>query len=270
MNDPDVKALLYHVQHPENVDYAKAAPIEYEQPGFRLRLEGGTMRIVFSDHYASVEEARGAVESFLRAWELSAALQNGPSDVRFVYDRAEVIDRKPTPGAIHAASLFVSAPMFGTPTVHESRAKYPEPPIGISRDATVDLMFKRYCVYREGRTILPEAANYCLTVLIGTTGGRKAAASYFEIALRVLRKLGELSARKGGEEARKFDGSHLDFTSSERRWLKKVLLTIIKRAAEKAFDPAASRPQITMSDLPPLPQRVHHFRKRSILKADEI
>jgi hypothetical protein len=112
-------------------------------------------------------------------------------------------------------------------------------------------MFGRYCMYREGRTTLPDAANYCLTVLELSAGSRKAASRRFAIALPVLKTLGQLAASKGGKEARKA-AAHAEFTPTERDWLAKVIPVIIQRAAEVAFDPTASRPQITMADLPAL------------------
>jgi len=119
-------------------------------------------------------------------------------------------------------------------------------------DVAVDFMFLRYGLYREQRTTLPDTANYCLTVLERAAGGRKAAAEHFSIAFSILRTLGELAAAKGGKEARKFAGSQAEFTPAERRWLQQALPRLIRRAAEKAFDPSAALPQITMAELPPL------------------
>jgi hypothetical protein len=64
--------------------------------------------------------------------------------------------------------------------------------------------------------------------------------------------LGELAAIKGGMEARKADAVQAGYTPAERDWLTKIIPLIIRRAAETAFDSGASRPQITMADLPKL------------------
>jgi hypothetical protein len=93
---------------------------------------------------------------------------------------------------------------------------------------------------------------FCLTVIVRAAAGRASAARYFEIALPIFKKLGELTDQKGGREARKAKGASKGFTNAERLWLQEVMKTIIRRAAEVAFDPNVSRRQITMDDLPPL------------------
>jgi hypothetical protein len=154
------------------------------------------------------------------------------------------------PGALHAMSLLSGSGTMTPPSLHVSRPSYPAPPAGIACDTTVDMMFDRYCMYCKGRTTLPDAANYCLTVLELSAGNRKAASGRFAVALTVLNMLGTLAATKGGKDARK--ATHADFTPAEREWLIQVIPVIIQRAAEVAFDPAASRPQITMANLPAL------------------
>jgi hypothetical protein len=68
----------------------------------------------------------------------------------------------------------------------------------------------------------------------------------------VLRKLGELTATKGGPEARKDAGARTPLSGEERNWLEQTAKRLILRAAEVAFDPKASLPKITMADLPAL------------------
>ena len=114
-------------------------------------------------------------------------------------------------------------------------------------------MFDRYCMLRERRTTLPDAANYCLTVLETIAGGREKASSHFSIDGKVLRKLAELAAIKGGKEARKAKAAQAEYTSAEREWLMKALPLFIRRAAEVAFDPGVPRSRIALADLPLLP-----------------
>ena len=78
------------------------------------------------------------------------------------------------------------------------------------------------------------------------------AAEIFGIARPVLQKIGELTAKKGGKEARKIDGAYSDFTSAERTWLHQVLKVLLRRAAEVAYDSNARLNQITMQNLPPI------------------
>jgi hypothetical protein len=260
MNDPHVEALLYQVTHGESVDYTKAAILEHRAPDFVVRLEQLRARVELIAHFATIAEAREAVEPFLQAWELAAALAHkNPDELRFVYDRADVIDRNPTPGHIvltESARITIST---GTATLIVGRAHYPQPPRGLSRDATVDLMFDRYRMYREGKTTLADAANYVLTALeassmpfVAQGPSRARAAKYYDIDETVLRTVGRLAGTKGGREARKYESATTDFTDSERQWLSDVIPLIVRRGAERAFDPHVPLPKVTMADLPAL------------------
>jgi hypothetical protein len=72
-----------------------------------------------------------------------------------------------------------------------------------------------------------------------------------EFRIRVLNKIGELAAEKGGRlDARKVEGASKPFTLTERAWLEQALKLLIRRAAEVTHDPKASRSQVTMADLP--------------------
>jgi len=115
MHDPHVESLFHRIEHANDVDYVKAPPLEHQEPGFNIRIENARVRIDMRDHYAAVQEARATVEPFLRAWELAVALKLGPGEFQFVYDRANVVDRNPTPGALHAVDLVLSGTGFMSP-----------------------------------------------------------------------------------------------------------------------------------------------------------
>jgi hypothetical protein len=254
MNDPHIEALHYSVRHAKGVDYDNARPLDHDTPGFTVHIENGRAEITMKTHHATVDAARTEVEPSLRAWELTAALEFGPGDFRLVYDQAKIIDRNPTPGIVNVpvpgAAAFSAAGALG---VHVGRSKYPDPPTGIARDATVDLMFERYCWYCTRRTTLADAVNFCMTVLEMSGGGRKGATKRFAVAKPVLDNAGKLAANKGGNEARKAKGAQAEFTAAERHWLEETMKRLILRAGEVAAGNApASLPQITMADLPPL------------------
>jgi hypothetical protein len=253
MNDPHVEALHYSVKHGEHVDYTQAVPFDHEEKDFNIQISDERAQITMKSHFPSLPDARAVVEPFLRAWELDMGLRYSPRALEFDYERGQVIDRKPTPG-VHA---LVAEPInlkvsFSTPKMTVGFTTFPAPPGGMARDPVVDLMFARYVLYRDGGTILGDAANYCLTSLENSARGRPAAARKFSIAKTVLDKLAVLSATKGGAKARKAEGATTDFTSAEVQWLEQAMTLIIRRASEVAFDPHAARPLITMADLPPL------------------
>lgn len=123
----------------------------------------------------------------------------------------------------------------------------------------VDTMWHRYEGYLEGREPLAAMAYACLTLLEASAGGRdrarNGAANRYRIEVDVLQTLGRLSSSVGDKEtARKFKGlsERRPHTGAERAWMEAAVKALIRRAGEWAFDPGASRPQITMSDLPKL------------------
>jgi hypothetical protein len=256
MHDPHVDVLYYSLGHPEGVDYSKARPLSHDTPSFTIRVEKGCAEVMMKTHHAIVETARAEVEPFLRAWELTAALEFGPGEFELAYARPRIIDRNPTPG-ISAAVATASGSGTATAEAHVERSKYPDPPsAGIARDAAVELMFKTYCLYREKRMKLGDAANFCLTVLEEYSGAsgmkRPAAARRFAVAKPILDKIGTLAGEKGGAEARKARGVSKPFSLAERQWLEVTMKRLILRAGEVAGNPSASLPKITMAELPSL------------------
>jgi hypothetical protein len=253
MNDPHVEALCYSVKHGEHVDFTKAMPFDHEDKDFSIQIADGRAQITMKTHFPSLADARAAVEPFLRTWELDMGLRHGPGALEFEYESGQVVDRNPTLGdhtLVAEPGNYKITPSAAKVTI--SFSTFPTPPGGMARDPVVDLMFARYVLYRDGGTILGDAAYYCLTCLEKDAGNREAAARKFSIERTVLRKLGELSGTKGGDKARKAAGAATDFTSAEATWLEKAMTVIIRRASEVAFDPHAARPQIAMADLPPL------------------
>lgn len=254
MNDPHVQTLHYRIKHKDGVDYAKAPPLDDKQPAFTVRIEEGRAIIHMQSHHTTADEARAVVEPYLRDWELSAILERGPGEIEFVYEHADIIDRNPTPtaGQHLTATLHTNISQFPTVTVKIERATWPAPAAGIKLDPVVEFMVQRYSRYKEGKEGIAHAANYCLTEIEDYAGGRKGAANYYRISMKILTTLGDLAANKGGDLARKARGARIPYSAAERAWLEAAMQKIIRRAAQVAFDPHAVRQQITMTDLPAL------------------
>jgi hypothetical protein len=256
MNDPHVISLSYAVNHDDDVDYVKAPPLEWDEADFSVHVEGDRALVTMRTHVATKKEARDLVDPRLRAWELTATLQLGLGQFELEFESAELVDRDPAPPGTTQhlqAELHVDMDAFLTAAAHVSRAKYPDPPLGIARDAAVELMFDRFTRLRRGTITLADAAYFCLTVLELEGGGRRGAARKFFVAEPVFRKLGDLTANKGGRDARKASGATVDYTREERRWLEAAMKTLIRRAAEVAHAPGKELPTITMAELTKLP-----------------
>ena len=166
MNDPHVVALIYRIHHGDHVDYKNAGPRMIDYQHFSVEVGGQSARVSLKSHFSSREEARQAVEPVLRAWELHQALEYGPQTIEFIYERSEIVDRAPTLGqhSLIAEPLHFKVE-FGRPKLTLNFAAFPVPAQNLARDEVVDHMFERYCLYKQGGTLLAEAANFCLTHL---------------------------------------------------------------------------------------------------------
>jgi hypothetical protein len=249
MNDPHVRALIYTVKHSPSVDYERAAALDHDQPRFSARIENSEATITLKEHHSTAATARAIVEPFLRTWEYAADLFDAGDQFRFEFKSADIVDRNPIPGAIFVESVAAVTSTMSV-SAHVGRSKYPDPPVGMSSDEDVELMFDCYRQLRQGRRTLADSTYFCLTIIERMAGNRRSAATHFGIEDAVLRKVGDLTANKGGKEARKAKGAKIDLTGPERHWLEATLKVLLRRAAERAA--GSVRGMISMADLPSL------------------
>jgi len=223
-----------------------------------MRLADGVATFEMVGHHPREETARECVESYLRAWEIDAALRVGCAQIAFEFDRADVIDRDPPPpGTVQVVCPrpVVLTLKLPTVTLHFTQSWYPEPPRAFVVSPDVETMWGRYEAYLEGRESLAAMAYSCLDLLQTSAGGQEKAAKQYGISRQVLSQLGRLTSEVGDERtARKFKRlrQRRPHTGAERAWIEAAVKALTLRAGEWAFDPGASRPQITMSDLPKL------------------
>ena len=268
MNDPHVKAIHYFVEHDDTVDYRDAEPLVCDDDLFLIRAIKGEVVLEPKNHYGTEEEAKRAVEGIVRRWEFEAALRSGSRSFRLLYEGVDIIDRNPPPsppGAVRAdpmnfrfrvpqAQARVTKMLAGYPAPHSGPAIEPDDP-----DAY--FMLSRLDLYRQRREPLGSVANLCLTVLedsashatAGKGGKRQKAASHYRIDMEVLKRVGILSAKKGGPLARKAEGRRDPFTKEETRFLEAAVTALTRRVAERAADPHGHLAVIAMADLPRLP-----------------
>ena len=265
MNDPHVTALRYWVEHDDSVDYDSAVPLDYEDELTEVHLEKRELTLRPKEHYASIQEARDALEDFIRNWEFDAAVEAGTRQFELKYMDADIIDRDPTPsppGVVDASVTFRSGfPRFSARAT-VGKARYPSPPESTSLDSsdpTALAMLSRLDRYHEGRETLSAMSYFCLTVMwdsakatTGNTDAQKAARDYFAITPNLQGRVSDISTNRGGGEARKGTGLQQEFTNEERSFLLAAVKAFARRAAERAANPDAILRMITMSDMPPL------------------
>ena len=166
MNDPHVVALNYVIVHGDSIDYSEAEPLCRDEPGFRLTVEDRKARFAFKEHHASEEHAREAVAEYIRVWQFDAALRYGnPDAFRLVFERAEIVDRNPTPGEVRLSGKLTVNAGVGTARLTTVVRQYPSPPSDIALSTDAETMHQRYMGYRGKHEPLQSMAYFCLSML---------------------------------------------------------------------------------------------------------
>lgn len=254
MNDPHVVALHYRIEHgPDVIDWSQANPLDKEEDSFRVQAGNGRVRFELKEHYASEEAARFAVEAdYIPNWEFIVGLERGPNAFTLRFDRSEIVDRHPPPGPPALRGLATIGPFKAVGRLAPpAPSAFPEPPpADIKRSPDVDSMYSRYLGHLEGREPLPGMAYFCLTVFESMAGDSSSkAARHFGVSKNILRRVRKLSAYKGGAGARKQDGRDAPYTPDEERFLRSVIRTLMRRAAEVEHGQDPCRREITLTDI---------------------
>lgn len=246
----------------ENVTFVDPPPLAHDVPAFRVRLEGGELRIEMVDHFPDEHSAKNAVTPFLDGWEMDAALGAHRRDFWFRFERAEVIDRSPSPPSPGRVVGFVfatlaNATLVATATVTSLRTTYPAPPRGFLVTGDVRHLWDRYEAAIDGREPATSAGYYCYTVLTAlapsaTKKGQRLSwvAQALSIDEPVLRTLNALTNKGDATTARKHSPRPEAHTGAEVNWLRMAVRVLTRRVGEWEYDREAKLPQITMNDLP--------------------
>jgi len=228
MNKPHVEKLYYKMITKGDIDYDKAPPVTASNDYFEMKTENNEVYFTMKNHFSSEKEARKITDEFLKNWEILIGLEHDPDDIKFKFERADIIDLEPDQENKYInlkASICEHVHFSDNVTLHISRGKYPNPPSQFSTSPDVETMFMRYKAYREGRDKLLSMAYLILTIVQSKSSTRREAADKYKIQKEIFDKLGELCSTKGDEqEARKApkDGVFKPLTSKEREWVLKV------------------------------------------------
>lgn len=268
MNDPHVEKLVYHIETGDGLSFQDPPPLGDETNAFRMMLEDGVATFSMKEHHPTEQSARLAVEWYLRAWELDVALRHDASELRFVFDTSEIVDRNPpppsppgTPRTVEIEGIASSASV-GTVSLVVTCRQYPAPPTDFVADTDVVAMWEQYERHKQGRDRLLPMAYSCLARLehrarsySGKGQKRQKAAKMYRVDSNILKKLGDLANTLGDEvESRKItpESALRAPTAEEVKWMEAALRMLIRRVGQYAADPQRPWPQLTMSDLPQL------------------
>lgn len=257
MRDPHVVMLRYRIEHSPKITFRDAPsrdnppPLEGETDVFHMELADGIATFRMKKHYASESSTRQAVKQYLLPREIVETVRQAGTNLRFIFEESEVIDRDTSPGP----RATISVRPDPTATVHEVVHRYPDPPESFVVSETVEVLWTLYEEYLQGHDRLLPMAYTVLTRLTYDAGGddREAARKY-QISKEVLRELRRISTSGTGPDARKWDPRNPphDVTNWEKRWVKEAIKLLIFRAGQYAADPGRELPKITMSHIPRL------------------
>jgi len=218
-----------------------------------MRLADGVATFQMEEHHSSEDGARKVVEEYLRPWEISEAVRPVGTELKFVFDEAEVVDRDPTPPGPTATVTQEPIPTAEVRLLEES---YPAPPEDFAVSSDVEVMWSLYEGYLQGRDRLLPMAYTCLTrFTYGAGSDKEAASSRYRVSRKVLSELGRFSSTLGdATTARKWGVGQQPrpLTEQELTWIETTIRLLIYRAGQYASDPEREWPKITMAHLPEL------------------
>jgi hypothetical protein len=247
--------MHYAVGSGEGISYRDPEPVSFVNHLGAFDLVDGKLSVTPAEHFPDEEEARRAIEPFLRDWEMDADLRLNLGMIRFTFERAELIDRDPPPpGSPQVIQLkgIASLSMVGqSVSLHLTCRNYPQPPHAFRATPEVQHAYRRWIGFRSGKEPLQSMAYFVLTLLESAAGDRKNAARSFNIDVEVLRTIGRLSSTKGDPDtARKAapGTSFQELTGAEKQWLEKAIPLVIRRLGEHSS--GAKLSPICLTDLP--------------------
>jgi hypothetical protein len=252
MRDPHVVRLHFTIGSEEGTAYRDPPPLSFINAFGKFETQGKALTVEPAVHFATEEEARAGIEPFLRSWEIDADLRFDLGTIRFVFDRAELIDRNPPPPGSHVLMAGTARmTITGHPaTLTITRSTYPPPPTQFGVTLDVQIAYQRWRNVRLGREPLLGMAYWLLTVMDRLAGNRKAAAAMFNVDPKVLKTLGQLSSTRGDlTTARKVSRAQQPLSSQEQSWLEEAVKALILRIGQTSPGTAA---RLSMRDLPTL------------------
>ncbi len=246
MKDPHVVSLTYKIVENDRLTFKDPPDLEIDTAEFHGRLSNCILILEPKNHYSSVAQVRPLSDDFVRAWEIDRALRAGSLEFNFRLEGAQIVDRQPGPGKAFVDSCEVIT-LVDSVDVKKISQSYPAPPDNFHLTPEVEVIWNRYRRFLEGGEILLQMASYCLSYLQDGKS-RKQAAKHYDIDLRILNKLGDITANAGDElTARKRSKKSRPLSNNDSAWINATIKAIIKHLATR--QPGE---KLKMSDLPPL------------------
>ena len=256
MRDPHVQTMHYTIGSGEGISYQDPEALSFSNHLGDFELVDQELRIQPTEHFSDEQEARTAIEPFLRDWEVESDLTANVGAIRFTFTRVELIDRDPPlprgPLVINMKAAIGAFAVTATASLHLTYRMYPKPPQTFCATSEVQLAYRRWVGFRSGKEPLQAMAYFGLTLLYSLLpvvgSGRHEPFKSISPSLTIF---GRLSSTKGDEStARKaVPGVQFqDLSGAEKQWLEEAVRRVIHQLGQHASGTALT--QLTMNDLP--------------------
>lgn len=248
-----VNRLQYDLVTTDDILFEGCPPIIIHTVDFTIQLDKDVLLCEFLSHFASISEARGLVEPYLRRWEMYAAIKHGYKSFCFIYHDADVVEIDPVLCACAYGiniNEYIGLSLSATVRSLEVQVEYPTPcPGTFTFTPDVETLWFRYNLYLDGKEPLQSMAYFCLSYLEFLAGTRSKAVELFQIDRVVLNHLGELTSEKGDRKtARKGKANSFEpLTIFEVKWIEKCIRALISRLGEMGSEQFSAL--ITMKDI---------------------
>jgi hypothetical protein len=258
MNSKDtsirVKELTYEINTGDDYSYDNPESKIFTTPIGEYKLSNNVLVVDLAADFFDLDEAREAVESYLKSYEVFGEISSQPGIISFKYKRAVSVEMESGKEirAIEVAARQRVKVVGYAPSIHRTMREFPEHPKNFTVTPLINTAHKRWLRYKKGEEIIQTTAYFILTLILDDAGGRDEASKKYNISRRVLSKLSELSSTKGDETtARKaLKGGFVKLRDEEKYWIDQTMRVVIKRMGELAAGSVTTK--ITMNDLPDL------------------
>jgi hypothetical protein len=247
MQQPHVDELIYRLVPGTGIAFEAESSVTTSTPELDVQLTGEVLSLRPKGHFSSVEDARVVSDRFVQAWEVFAGASTARDVGTFIFQSARLHDLSAAPGAPTAA-LQVAGQVQGVGSLQVRLPQMPSPPgPGFVLTPEAVALWNRYRQYIHNAEPLLSMAFACCSHLESLAGNRGKAAKMYGVEEGVLRKIGELTSRRGDAMTARKHGTYPPLSDTETAWLQAVIPKLVLRAAE----PSAI-PELRMSDLPTL------------------
>ncbi len=258
MKQSRVLSLTYRITSDAHTCYEEPEVMRFTNYLGRFELKQGRMTFWPDEDFRTATEVRGALAPFLHDWEMHVAISDVPGALKFVFEQAEVQESPATTESFARLEGVATVSFTAVASMTLTRKAYPAPPQAFQVTTEVELAYRRWQAYREGREPLLSMAYLIYTIFAPPKGrSRREAAKFYSVDEQVLHTLSGVASVRGGlDDARKFNasGNAKPLADHERAWLEATIRRLVYRLGELAAGAALA--QIRMEDLPQPSPRV--------------